>query len=242
MINGLKVLGIVTARAGSKGLPGKNYRSLHGKPLLGYALDAGIHSSYIDDVVLTSNCPTCIEIANKAGVMVPFVRPDFLSTDTVPSADVIEHTITYLKNMGAEYDLFVLLEPTSPLRDSRDVDLALETMMQSQFQAMVSVCEAEDQNPAFMFRLGNSGDLVTWSSDEFKAVRRQDVSPAYFLEGSLYISFVNVFIEKRTFCHGKTGGYIVPKWKSFEIDDLIDFVCVEAIMAAKESIADLGVK
>ena len=236
MINGLKVLGIVTARAGSVGLPGKNYRSLNGKPLLGYALDAGIHSCYIDDVVLTSNCPTCIEIANKAGVMVPFVRPDYLSADAVPSADVIEHTIAYLKNMGAEYDLFVLLEPTSPLRDFQDVDSALETMMESKFQAMVSVCAAEDQHPAFMFRLGNSGDLVTWSSDEFKTLRRQDVSPAYFLEGSLYISFVNVFIKKRTFCHSKTGGYVVPKWKSLEIDDIVDFVCVEAIMMAKECI------
>ena len=242
MINGLRVLGIVTARAGSKGLPGKNYRLLHGKPLLSYALEAGTLSSYVDDVVLSSNCPTCIEIANKAGAMVPFVRPDFLSADTVPSADVIEHTIAYLKNMGSEYDLFVLLEPTSPLRDSRDVDLALDAMMQSKFQAMVSVCEAEDQHPAFMFQLGNSGDLVTWSSDEFKALRRQDVSPAYFLEGSLYISFVNIFIEKRTFCHSETGGYVVPKWKSLEIDDIVDFVCVEAIMSAKESIAGSDVK
>ena len=126
MINGLRVLGVVTARAGSKGLPGKNHRLLHGKPLVSFALDAGIHSRYIDDVVLTSDCLVCIEIAKKAGVMVPFVRPDILSLDTVPSADVIEHTIAYLKNKGAEYDLFVLLEPTSPLRDSRDVDSALE--------------------------------------------------------------------------------------------------------------------
>ena len=93
----------------------------------------------------------------------------------------------------------------------------------------------------FMFRLGNSGDLVTWSSDEFKALRRQDVSPAYFLEGSIYISFVNTFIERRTFCHSETGGYVVPKWKSLEIDDIIDFVCVEAIMSAKDLIVDLDI-
>ena len=114
--------------------------------------------------------------------------------------------------------------------------------MQSKYQAMVSICEAEDQHPSFMFRLENSGDLVTWASDEFKALRRQDVSPAYFLEGSIYISFINVFIEKRTFCHDKTGGYVVPKWKSFEIDDLVDFVCVEAIMSAKELIVGFDVK
>jgi CMP-N,N'-diacetyllegionaminic acid synthase len=241
MINGLRVLAIVTARAGSKGLPGKNYRLLHGKPLVSYALDAGLHSQYVDDVILTSDCPVCIEIANKADVMVPFIRPDYLSADTVPSADVIEHAIVNLKKKDSEYDLFVLLEPTSPLRDSSDVDSALEAMMESKFQAIVSVCEAEDQHPAFMFRLGKSGDLVTWSSNKFKALRRQDLSPAYFLEGSVYISFVNVFIERRTFCHGNTGAYVVPKWKSLEIDDLADFICVEAIMSAKDSFPNLAI-
>ena len=242
MINGLRVLGIVPARAGSKGLPGKNYRNLLGKPLVQYAFDAGLQSRYIDDVVLTSDCSNCLKLASELGVVKPIVRPDHLADDKVSSADVIEHVIEHLSISGIEYDLFVLLEPTSPLRDSSDVDQALETMMGSKFQAMVSVCGAEDQHPDFMFRLEKSGDLVTWSSGEFKALRRQDVSLAYFLEGSLYISFVNVFIEKRTFCHGKTAGYVVPKWKSFEIDDLVDFVCVEAIMSAKESIVGLDVK
>ena len=236
MINGHRVLGIVTARAGSKGLPGKNYRLLHGKPLVSYALDAGLNSRYVDDVVLTSDCETCIKIGNKAGVMVPFVRPAHLSADTVPSADVIEHTISHLKELGLEYDVIVLLEPTSPLRDFSDVDAALESMIANEFQAIVSVSEAEDQHPAFMFSLGKSGDLVTWSSDEFQALRRQDLSPAYFLEGSVYISFIDIFIEKRTFCHGQTGGYLVPKWKSLEIDDLFDFVCVEAVMSAKDAL------
>lgn len=236
MINEHRVLGIVTARAGSKGLPGKNYRLLHGKPLVSYALDAGLNSRYVDDVVLTSDCETCIKIANEAGAMVPFVRPAHLSTDTVPSADVIEHTVSYLKEMGSEYDLIVLLEPTSPLRDFSDVDAALESMMANEFKAIVSVCEAENQHPAFMFTLGKSGDLSTWSSNEFQTLRRQDLSPAYFIEGSIYISFVNIFIEKRTFCHAQTGGYLVPKWKSLEIDDLFDFICVEAVMSAKDAL------
>lgn len=241
MINGLRVLGIVPARSGSKGLPGKNSLNLLGKPLVQYAFDAGIKSQYIDDVVLTSDCSICHKIASESGIKTIF-RPNELAGDAVPSADVIEHVISDLKIKEIEYDLFILLEPTSPLRDFQDVDSALKLMMKSKFQAMVSVCEAEDQHPAFMFRLGNSGDLVTWSSDEFKALRRQDVSPAYFLEGSIYISFVNTFIERRTFCHSETGGYVVPKWKSLEIDDIIDFVCVEAIMSAKDSIIDLDVK
>ena len=98
MINGLRVLGIVPARAGSKGLPGKNYRLLHGKPLVSYALDAGLNSNYVDDVILTSDCQKCIEIANKTDAIVPFTRPQYLSEDKVPSADVIIHSIDHLKN------------------------------------------------------------------------------------------------------------------------------------------------
>lgn len=237
MINGLRVLGVVPARAGSKGLPGKNSRNLLGKPLVQYALEAGLQSQYIDDVVLTSDCPNCLKLASELGTVRSIVRPARLADDTASSADVIKHVIEYLSFSGLEYELFVLLEPTSPLRDFSDVDQALEALMDTKFQAMVSVCEAEDQHPDFMFRLGRSNDLVTWSAGEFKALRRQDVSPAYFLEGSLYISFVNIFLEKSTFCHGSSVGYIVPKWKSFEIDDLIDFICVEAIMSAKESFA-----
>lgn len=241
MINGLRVLGIVPARSGSKGLVGKNSLKLLGKPLVQYAFEAGLKSQYIDHMVLTSDCPVCHKIAIESGVTTIF-RPVELAGDEVPSADVIEHVINHLKIQGIEYDLFILLEPTSPLRDFQDVDSALELMMKSQFLSIVSVCQAEDQHPDFMFRLGNSGDLVKWSSDEFKVLRRQDVSPAFFLEGSVYISYVNTFLEKRTFCHTETGGYVVPKWKSLEIDDIVDFVCVEAIMSAKDRIFGLDVK
>ena len=109
------MLGIVVARAGSKGLPGKNYELLAGKPLVQYAIEAGKTSRYIDEVILSSDCKRCIEIASDLGVSVPFTRPEYLSGDNVPSADVIEHAINYLHKQGDSYDIFVLLEPTSPL-------------------------------------------------------------------------------------------------------------------------------
>ena len=114
--------------------------------------------------------------------------------------------------------------------------------MASKHKSMVSVCQAEGQHPTFMFKVGKSGDLVTWASDEFEAMRRQDLDPAYFLDGSVYISFVDTFIERRTFCHDDTAVYVVPKWKSLEIDDFVDFVCVEAIMSARDSILSLADK
>jgi len=230
MIENKKVLGIVVARAGSKGLPGKNYELLAGKPLVQYAIEAGKNSRFIDDVVISTDCKRCMEIATDLGVDVPFTRPDNLSGDTVPSADVIEHAINYLGERGDSYDIFVLLEPTSPLRDGTDIDAALEAMVLAGHTSLVSVCQAEDQHPCFMFELEDKGNLVPWSGNKFEPLRRQDVQHAYYLEGSVYISYIDTFIQHRTFCHENTGAYIVPKWKAFEIDDIWDFLCIEAIM------------
>tara|TARA_E500000331_G_scaffold358610_1_gene427476 strand:- start:10353 stop:11090 length:738 start_codon:yes stop_codon:yes gene_type:complete len=230
MIKDKKILGIVLARSGSKGLPGKNYKLLDGKPLVQYAIEAGTESKYIDNVIVSSDCSKCIDIAKNLGVDAPFIRPKFLSGDEVYSADVIEHAITYLNNKGDKYDLFVLLEPTSPLRDASDVDSALEIIIEKNATALVSVCLAEDQHPNFMFKEMENNRLTTWSGEEFKQFRRQDIDQAYFLDGSVYISDVELFLSLRTFCHKDTVAYIVPKWKSFEVDDMCDFLCIEAIM------------
>ena len=229
MINGKKVLGIVLARSGSKGLPGKNFRLLDGKPLIQYAIEAGTKSAYIDDVIVSSDCITCIEIANELQVNAPFIRPKSLSGDKVYSADVIEHAITFLKNDGNEFDLFVLLEPTSPLRNYMHVDAALESIVKHEATSLVSVCLAEDQHPNFMFKEENKR-LVTWSGNKFKQLRRQDIDQAYFLDGSIYISDTQTFLSLRTFCHEDTVSYIVPKWMSYEVDDIWDFLSIEAIM------------
>ena len=235
MIESKKVLGIVPARAGSKGLPGKNYELLAGKPLVQYAIEAGKKSRYIDDVIISSDCKKCIEIASDLGVNVPFTRPEYLSGDTVPSADVIEHAINYLHEQGGSYDIFVLLEPTSPLRDGADIDAALEAMIFAGNTSLVSVCQAEDQHPCFMFEMEDEGNLVPWSGGKFEPLRRQDVQQAYYLDGSVYISYIDTFFHLRTFCHENTGAYIVPKWKAFEVDDIWDFLCIEAIMKFRES-------
>jgi CMP-N,N'-diacetyllegionaminic acid synthase len=215
-------------------LPGKNYKLLVDKPLVQYALEAGIDSRYLDDVVISSDCDICIGIARDQGVNVPFKRPVYLAGDKVGSADVISHVIEHLEKQGSHFDFFVLLEPTSPLRDASDVDAALELLVKSGHTALVSVCQAEDQHPSFMFKILDDGKLVSWSGDKFVPLRRQEIQPTYYLDGSIYISDVEVFLDKRTFCHEKTGAYIVPKWKAYEVDDIWDFICIEAIMKYRQ--------
>lgn len=240
MLDNKRILGIVLARAGSKGLSGKNYKLLAGKPLVQYALEAGIGSRHLDDVVISSDCEVCIGIARSLGVNVPFKRPAYLAGDKVGSADVISHVIEYLGKQGSHYDFFVLLEPTSPLRDALDVDAALELLVQSGRTALVSVCQAEDQHPSFMFKILDDGKLVPWSGDEFVPLRRQEIQPTYYLDGSVYISDVEEFLKKRTFCHEKTDAYVVPKWKAYEVDDIWDFICIEAIMNYRQENAEIG--
>lgn len=230
MLQGKKILGVVLARAGSKGLPGKNSKYLAGKPLLQYTLEAGIGSQFIDDIVISTDCDSCITIAHSLGVKVPFKRPDILSGDTVASADVLIHALEHLQILGEYYDYFILLEPTSPLRNSHDIDSALELMFESNSSALVSVCQAEDQHPDFMFTISGDGKLIPYSKKKFEPIRRQDICSSYYLDGSVYISAVDVFFRERTFCHHDTGYFVVPKWKAFEIDDIWDFVCIEAIM------------
>ena len=230
MIAGLSVLAIVPARAGSKGLPGKNARILDGKPLIQYSIEAAIQSNYIDDIVVSTDCLECIKVASGLGLEPPFQRPDNLCGDEVPSAEVIKHAINFFQEKDKAYDLFVLLEPTSPLRTSSDIDSALKLMLKQDNKSLVSVCLAEDQHPNFMFELDQTGVLKPWSNNTFIPTRRQDVSPAFFLEGSVYISYVKSFLENETFCHEDTAAFIMPKFKSFEIDDIVDFYCVEAVM------------
>jgi N-acylneuraminate cytidylyltransferase/CMP-N,N'-diacetyllegionaminic acid synthase len=234
MISNKKILGIVLARAGSKGLPGKNSRLLAGKPLVQYAIEAGMSSRYIDDVVISSDCDVCIQIAVSLGAKAPFKRPKHLAADTTLSSDVITHVIDYLQAEGNQYDMFVLLEPTSPLRDAEDIDRSLEAMITGEYSSLVSVCQAEDQHPCFMFEIQNSSKLVTWSGDKFVPLRRQDIEKAYYLDGSVYISDVDTFSRLGTFCHDNTGSYVVPKWKSHEVDDIWDFICIEAIMKYRQ--------
>ena len=239
VIGGKKVIAIVTARANSKGLPGKNFKKLAGKPTIQYSLEAGIGSQYVDDVLLTSDCTKCINLAADMGIMVPFVRPNHLTGDLVESADVIIHAIKYLSEYNRKYDIFVLLEPTSPLRDSLDIDKALEQIIAIGSKSLVSVCLAENCNPSFLFKLNSQNLLETWNSDKFVAQRRQDVSQAYFLDGSVYISYIDDYLRLKSFIHDDTTYYEVPKWKSFEIDDLTDFICIEAIINNKDNIEKL---
>lgn len=235
MINGKTVIAIIPARSGSKGLPGKNIKLLCGKPLIAWSIEAALESKYIDEVMVSTDCENIADIAVQFGSTVPFIRPANLAADTALSIDVIKHVIEFYRSkFSRSFDYIVLLEPTSPLRTTDDVDGAIAKLLEnSQAHSIVGICKTESQNPAFLVKKEQSGLLVGYENLGMKVVRRQDISDVYFLEGSIYISDIPVLLEKGTFYHDQTLGYEVPKWKSFEIDDLDDFIIVEALMSHK---------
>lgn len=231
-------LAIIPARGGSKGLPGKNITPLCGKPLIVWSIEAGLKSQYIDEVMVTTDSEEIASVARKSGASVPFLRPSELASDTATSFDVIRHAINYYENeLQKKFDYIVLLEPTSPLRDEKDIDMSIEQLLSvRQASAIVGVCKTTSQNPAFLVKKNDNNFLVGYENQDMRVLRRQEIGDVYFFEGSIYISKTDALLTKKTFYHESTLGYEVPKWKSLEIDDLDDIIMVEALMKFKRHI------
>lgn len=233
MIRQKKVLALIPARGGSKGLPGKNLKLLGAKPLIGWPIQAAMQSKSVDKVVVSTDSIEIKNVALEQGAEVPFMRPAELATDTASSMSVIEHALRFFETTEEPFDYILLLEPTSPLTDADDIDSALEMLDSKRDVAdsIIGVSKVEATHRDYNAVLNEKGLLEPYLKGGLKSdIRRQDFSEIYFDEGTLYISDVSVFIEKARFKHERTLGYIVPRWKAFEIDEIVDLVCVEAII------------
>lgn len=237
MIDGKRVLALVPARRGSKGLPLKNIRPLHGMPLLGWPIKAARASQYIDRVVISTDDAEFAALGQAAGADAPFLRPTELASDSASSIGVITHALDTLESVGDVYDYLVLLEPTSPLTEASDVDAALKTLVarRQDADAIVGVTPLSTTHPAFAVRVDERGLINPFAAQTFGQLpRRQDVEPLYCLDGSLYASTTEALRRKLSFCHDRTIPHIMPRHKSFEVDDLVDFICIEALLARRD--------
>lgn len=232
MINGKRILAIVPARKGSKGLPLKNVRPLAGKPLLAWPISAARASAYVDRVIISTDDQGFADLAVAHGADAPFLRPAELASDTAPSIGFIIHAVEALADLGDLYDYVVLLEPTSPLTEGSDVDAALEQLVAADADAIVGVSRLEATHPAFAVRKTSDGAITPYAATSFGDLpRRQDIEPLFVLDGSLYISSVDALRRERGFCHARSLGYETARHKAHEVDDLVDFICIEAIVS-----------
>jgi N-acylneuraminate cytidylyltransferase/CMP-N,N'-diacetyllegionaminic acid synthase len=231
MYQGKTFLVVIPARGGSKGLPGKNIKDLNGKPLIAWSIDAAFESKYLDEIMVTTDSEDIAYIASEYSASVPFLRPHYLASDTTTTFDTVKHTIDFYRNkLKRVFDYIVLLEPTSPLRTSSDIDRAIEQLLSSSATSIVGICRTESQNPAFLVNKDKDNFIFGYKDKDMEVKRRQDIKDVYFFEGSIYISRIKDYLNNTTFYHKDTIGHEFPKYKSLEVDDIYDFIMIEAIM------------
>lgn len=233
------ILGLIPARGGSKGLPRKNIKLLLGKPLITWTIEQALASKYLDRVVVSTDDKEIAEVSKKYGAKVPFMRPKELSADASPTSDVILHALNWFQKREENYDYVVLLESTSPLRETNDIDECVKLLIDNESaKSIVSVSKLESAHPEFNVVIDKKSGFIEKldGTTKFQVLRRQDLPDIYFFDGTIYISEVKAFFKNQTFYHNRTLAYIIPRWKSIEVDEIFDFICVEAITKNIEKI------
>ena len=225
------ILGFVPARGGSKGLPGKNIRPLCGKPLIAWTIGQALSSRLLTRVIVSTDDAKIARAARRFGADLPFMRPLSLATDRAPMSDAMVHALEHYKKLGEEFDFIVLLEPTSPLRKENDIDNAISLLLKNEKKAdsVISLGEVHTAHPAIVKKI-HKGQIVPYLSCSKIVQRRQDLPSAYFPFGVAYVVKVKEFLATRTIYQKRSLPYLIERWQNFEIDDLCDFLSIEAIL------------
>ncbi len=204
-----KVLGLITARGGSQGVPRKNIRPLNGKPLLQYAAESALAARLLSRVVLSTDDAEIARIGKNCGLEVPFMRPAELALDTTPSLPVVLHALSTLEESGEFYDAVCLLQPTNPLRRAGDIDDCVKMLFSTNADAVVSVLPVPTEyNPHWVFEQRGE-NLALATGESFPIARRQDLPTAFHRDGSIYVT------RRRTLLKGSLYG---ENLRGFPID------------------------
>jgi CMP-N,N'-diacetyllegionaminic acid synthase len=226
MIGDSSVLGVICARGGSRGLPGKNLAQLGGRPLIAWSIEAALNAHSVDRVIVSSDDQAIIAAAVEHGAEAPFVRPAELAADDTPGALPVAHALRTLKE---QYDYVVLLQPTSPFRAAEDVDGAVALCAEAGTPAVVTVVAAHT-SPYWTFLLDGAGLLKPVVPASTPLLRRQDLPPTYELNGAVYVARVDWFLSHETFLAPGTRAFVMPSERSLDIDTALDLLVARAIV------------
>ena len=203
----MKILGLIPARGGSKGIPGKNIKYLGGKPLLQYTVEAAKRANLLSRIVLSSDDEEIIVTAKKLGLEAPFQRPEELAGDSSSSLEVIQHAVRYFSEEGEKFDAVCLLQPTSPFRREGLIDEAIEKFMQGGFDSLITVREVPAEfNPHWVFEEENGSLKIATGETEIIS-RRQELPKAYHRDGAIYLTRTEVLMKENSL-YGKKTGFI----------------------------------
>jgi len=224
------MLAIIPARCGSKGLPGKNIRGLHGKPMIAYTIEAALESKYIENVIVSTDCKEIEDVAKKFGAKSHFLRPKELALDNSKAIDNYIYTVDRLNNdFDYSIDNFVVLQPTSPFRKASDIDSAIEIFKEKSADSVVSY--TKEQHPIEWHKHLTEEGKFENIFDE-RLLNRQEYKPSYFPNGAIYV-FNYELIKHNLYYSDNSYAYIMPRHRSMDIDTLEDFQYAEFLMRQK---------
>lgn len=226
-----EVLGLIAARGGSKGVPRKNARPLGGRPLVAHAIQQGLASRYVTDLVVSTEDPEIAEIARASGAQVPFTRPADLATDESRQVAVAQHAVEFLERTRRKtYDAIALIQPTAPFRTSGDIDAAIAKLLDGGLDSVVSVAPVS-QHPWQMYELRD--DRLAKSVDVAR-VRRQERPPRYVANGAVYVARRDVVVIEGTFWGRECSAHVMSRERSINIDTPFDWRVAELLMGIND--------
>ncbi len=226
MYKGERILAVIPARGGSKGIKDKNIYPIKDKPLIAYTIEAGLGSRYVDLVMVSTDSETIASKAKEYGAEVPFMRPDELAGDTSKTIDAIVDVLKRLDAMGEKFDVLVLLQPTSPLRNSGDIDGAIELFYKEDKRSLLSVNKALE-NPVLYRKLEGNRAVPVLSQNS--TVRRQDFETYYRVNGAIYINSIPEISEATSFNDNETA-FVMPTERCVDIDSMEDIYKAEKLL------------
>lgn len=224
MIQDCKVIAIVPARGGSKGIPKKNIKMLIDKPLIAWTISEAKKAKYIDRLIVSTDNEEIADISRQWGAEVPFLRPAELAKDETPGIEPILHALEKFP----DYEYVIVLQPTTPLRQVKDIDAAIELCVTNKSKFCVSVTESKIV-PEWMFNINENGNLNALIDDDIP-YQRQKAKKTYMLNGAIYIGKREELFKTRSFITPETIAYVMPQERSVDIDDMSDFKWTEFLL------------
>lgn len=224
-------LAIIPARSGSKGIIDKNIKEIDNKPLMAYTIEASLKAKIFDDIIVSTDSKKYAEIAESYGASVPFFRPKELATSEASNHDVILHVLSEMKKLKKSYDYFVLLQPTSPLRNEKNILESVDELLNNDANSVVSICEV-DHSSSINIVLSSTRRL-DFLFDDSKKFNRQYMKKEYRINGAIYMCKTEYFLKYKSFYREKSYPYIMDKISSIDIDDIYQFNFAEFIIKKK---------
>ena len=230
MYKNKKIIAIIPARSGSKGLKNKNIKLFNNKPLIQWTIEAAKNSKYIDKLIISTDSYHYGKLAIKMGAEFPFLRPKNISGDNSPSYKLIVHALKFYLNKNDFYDYIVLLEPTSPLRKKKDIDNCIKLLVDSpKAKSLVTIGKITREHPRLIQKILKNGFLSPYILNKKEILQRQELELVFFPYGVVYISEVKEFLKTKKIYGNQTISYLLSPFQHFEIDTIEDFLISEKI-------------